>query len=160
MAEKQIENNLTPEQKEQAVTTPQTSPTNWSRQQRRRMMKQQGILKYLSKLPYLGEVRTKIRQQNLEQGRKIHQQNVDANEARNAAKLERILEGYTNEDGIKVPGLKDNWKEQGYNTKEIDMLEEAWALSVIKDKETYQADKKKRKALRKEATASRDARQK
>lgn len=88
-------------------------------------MKQQGILKYLSKLPYLGEVRSKIRQQNLEQGRKIHQQHVDANEARNAARLERILEGYTNEDGIKVPGLKDNWKEQGYNTKEIDMLEEA-----------------------------------
>ena len=40
------------------------------------------------------------------------------------------------------------------------MLEEAWALSVVKDKETYQADKKKRKALRKEAKASRDARQK
>ncbi len=40
------------------------------------------------------------------------------------------------------------------------MLEEAWSLSVIKDKETYQADKKKRRALQKEAKASRDARQK
>ena len=124
------------------------------------MMKQQGILKYLSKLPYLGETRSKLRQQNMENGRKIHQQHVDAQEARNAARLEQILEGYTNEEGEKVPGLKDNWKSQGYNTKEIDMLEEAWALSVIKNKETYQADKKKRKALQKEAKASRDARQK
>jgi hypothetical protein len=163
MAKKQLEDNLTPEQKEQveqAVKTPQTSPTNWNRHQRRHMMRQQGILKYLSKLPYLGEVRSKIRLQNLEQGRKIHQQNVDANDARNAARLEQILEGYTNQDGVKVPGLKDNWKEQGYNNKEIDMLEEAWSLSVIKDKETYQADKKKRRALQKEAKASRDARQK
>ena len=124
------------------------------------MMKQQGILKYLSKLPYLGEVSSKLRQQNMENGRKIHQQHVDTQEARNAARLEQILEGYTNEEGEKVPGLKDNWKSQGYNTKEIDMLEEAWALSVIKNKETYQADKKKRRALQKEAKASRDARQK
>lgn len=154
------EDNLTPEQKqaiEQAVTTPQTLP---SRRQRRYMMKQQGILKYLSKLPYLGETRSKLRQQNMENGRKIHQQHVDAQEARNAARLEQILEGYTNEEGEKVPGLKDNWKSQGYNAKEIDMLEEAWALSVIKNKETYQADKKKRRALQKEAKASRDARQK
>jgi hypothetical protein len=154
------EDNLTPEQKqaiEQAVTTPQTLP---SRRQRRYMMKQQGILKYLSKLPYLGETRSKLRQQNMENGRKIHQQHLDAQEARNAARLEQILEGYTNEDGEKVPGLKDNWKSQGYNAKEIDMLEEAWALSVIKNKETYQADKKKRRALQKEAKASRDARQK
>lgn len=154
------EDNLTPEQKqavEQAVTTPQTLP---SRRQRRYMMKQQGILKYLSKLPYLGETRSKLRQQNMENGRKIHQQHLDAQEARNAARLEQILEGYTNEEGEKVPGLKDNWKSQGYNAKEIDMLEEAWALSVIKNKETYQADKKKRRALQKEAKASRDARQK
>lgn len=85
---------------------------------------------------------------------------LDRIEQANAERLERILEGYTNEEGERVPGLKDNWKEQGYNQKEIDMLEEAWSLSVIKDKETYQADKKKRRALQKEAKASRDARQK
>ena len=85
---------------------------------------------------------------------------LDRIEQANAERLERILEGYTNEEGEKVSGLKDNWKAQGYNQKEIDMLEEAWSLSVIKDKETYQADKKKRRALQKEAKASRDARQK
>ena len=124
------------------------------------MMKQRGILKYISKLPFLGETRTRIRQENIENGRKLHQMHLDRIEQANAERLERILEGYTNEEGEKVPGLKDNWKEQGYNQKEIDMLEEAWSLSVIKDKETYQADKKKRRALQKEAKASRDARQK
>lgn len=124
------------------------------------MMKQRGILKYISKLPFLGETRTRIRQENIENGRKLHQMHLDRIEQANAERLERILEGYTNEEGEKVPGLKNNWKEQGYNQKEIDMLEEAWALSVIKDKETYQADKKKRRALQKEAKASRDSRQK
>lgn len=123
-------------------------------------MKQRGILKYISKLPFLGETRSRIRQENIENGRKLHQMHLDRIEQANAERLERILEGYTNEEGEKVPGLKDNWKEQGYNQKEIDMLEEAWSLSVIKDKETYQADKKKRRALQKEAKASRDARQK
>ena len=135
-------------------------PILTSRKQRRFMMKQRGILRYLSKLPYLGEVRTKLRQENLENGRKLHQMHLDAIEKANATRLENILEGYTNEEGEKVPGLKDSWKEQGYNAKEIDMLEEAWALSVIKNKETYQADKKKRRALQKEAKASRDSRQK
>jgi hypothetical protein len=124
------------------------------------MMKQRGILRYISKLPFLGETRSRIRQENIENGRKLHQMHLDRIEQANAERLERILEGYTNEEGEKVPGLKDNWKEQGYNQKEIDMLEEAWSLSVIKDKETYQADKKKRRALQKEAKASRDARQK
>lgn len=122
------------------------------------MLKQQGVLKYLSKLPFLGEVRTRLRLENLENGRKIHQQHVDANEARNAARLERILEGYTNEDGIKVPGLKDKWTTEGYNASELSMLEEAWALGVVKNKETYREDKKKRLALQKEAKASRAAR--
>ena len=135
-------------------------PILTSRKQRRYMMKQRGILKYISKLPFLGETRTRIRQENIENGKRLHQMHLDRIEQANAERLERILEGYTNEEGEKVPGLKDNWKEQGYNQKEIDMLEEAWSLSVIKDKETYQADKKKRRALQKEATASRDARQK
>lgn len=135
-------------------------PILTSRKQRRYMMKQRGILRYISKLPFLGETRSRIRQENIENGRKLHQMHLDRIEQANAERLERILEGYTNEEGEKVPGLKDNWKEQGYNQKEIDMLEEAWSLSVIKDKETYQADKKKRRALQKEAKASRDARQK
>lgn len=128
------------------------------------MLKQQGVLKYLSKLPFLGEVRTRLRLENLENGKKIHQQHVDANEKANAERLEKILEGYTytNEEGdsVSVPGLKDKWTAEGYNASELSMLEEAWALGVVKNKETYREDKKKRLALQKEAKASRAARQK
>lgn len=133
-------------------------PILLTRRQRRWMQKQQGLTRYIQKLPLAD--RLKLQRQNQENGRKLHQQHLDLQEQRNHTRLERILEGYTNEEGEKVPGLKDDWAAQGYNQKEIDMLEEAWSLSVIKDKTTYQADKKKRKALQKEAKASRDARKK
>ena len=35
------------------------------------------------------------------------------------------------------------------------MLEEAWAIGAVKNKETYREDKKKRLSLQKEAEASR-----
>ena len=142
--------NLTPElnpNQPKAQTQPQASSTN--RRQRRHMMKQQGILKYVSQLPYMGEIRTKLRAANLENGKKIHQQNVDRNDKINAQYLESALEG-----------LKETWASQGYNTKEIATLEEAWSLTAIKDKENYRADKKASKALYKEANASRASRQK
>ena len=122
------------------------------------MMKQQGVLKYISKLP-LAE-RLKIQQANIENGRKLHQRHLDIQEKRNHEMLERKLEGYTNEKGEHVDGLKDTWKNIGYNAKEIEMLEEVWALSIVKDKETYREDKKKIKALHKKAKASLDSRKK
>jgi hypothetical protein len=129
-----------------------------TRRQRRFMMKQQGVLKYISKLP-LAE-RLKIQQANVENGRKLHQRHLDIQEKRNHEMLERKLEGYTNEKGERVDGLKDTWKNIGYNAKEMEMLEEAWALSIVKDKETYREDKKKIKALHKEAKASLNSRKK
>ena len=115
-------------------------------------MKQQKALKYISKLPLADKL--KLQRENQENGRKLHQQHLDANEKRNHQRLERILEGYTDADGNHVDGLKDTWKGTGYNSKEMEMLEEAWSLSVIKDKSTYQEDKKKRKSLIKQANAS------
>ncbi len=107
------------------------------------MLKQQGVLKYLGKLNFLGEVRSKFRAQNIENGRKLHQQNLDALDKTTAVFLEAKLES-----------MKETWTEQGYNSKEIVMLEEAWSLTVIKDKETYRADKKRARALSKEANSS------
>ena len=143
---------LTKEQQEaidQAVTTPQTAPTNWNRRQRRHMMRQQGVLKYLSKLPFLGEVRSNFRAQNMENGRKIHQQNLDANDKVNHSMLESKLED-----------MKATWKSIGYNKSEIDKLEEAWSLSVIKDKETRKEDKKTIKKLQREVQESFQSRKK
>ena len=143
---------LTPEQQEaidQAVTTPQTSPTNWNRRQRRHMMRQQGVLKYLSKLSFLGEVRSNFRKQNMENGRKIHQQNLDANDKVNHAMLEE-----------KLASMKETWTSIGYNKSEIDKLEEAWSLSVIKDKSSRKKDKQTIKKLQREVQESFQSRKK
>lgn len=143
---------LTKEQQEaidQAVTAPQTSPTSMNRRQRRYMMRQQGVLRYLSKMPFLGEVRSNFRAQNMENGRKIHQQNLDANDKVNHSMLEAKLES-----------MKETWASIGYNKSEIDKLEEAWSLSVIKDKETRKEDKKTIKKLQREVQESFQSRKK
>ena len=107
-----------------------------NRRQRRAYLKQQGIIKALSKMPYFGEVRSKVRSENIAYGKKLHAENTRRIEELNAARLEAAL------DSAKLA-----WKEQGYNDQEMQLLEEAWALGAIKDKETYREDKKKRKQL-------------
>lgn len=112
-------------------------PTLLTRKQRRYMMKQQGVLRYISKLNFLGETRSAIRRENQENGRKLHQQHLDLQEKLNAERLEAKLEG-----------LKETWKEVGYNAKEMEMLEEAWAIGVVRDKDSNRKeDKKKIKQL-------------
>tara|TARA_B100000767_G_scaffold208972_1_gene195921 strand:- start:242 stop:703 length:462 start_codon:yes stop_codon:yes gene_type:complete len=143
---------LTPEQQQaidQAVTTPQTSPTSMNRRQRRHMLKQQGVLRYLSNMNFLGEVRSKFRNQNIENGRKIHQQNLDAMDKVNHAVLED-----------KLKSMKETWNSMGYNKSEINKLEEAWSLSVVKDKESTKEDKKAIKKLQKEVRESFQSRKK
>jgi len=143
---------LTPEQQQaidQAVTQPQTSPTSYNRRQRRHMMKQQGVLKYLSNMNFLGEVRSNFRKQNIENGKKIHQQNLDAMDKVNHPMLE-----------AKLNSIKETWISMGYNKSEIDKLEEAWSLSAIKDKESRKEDKKTIKKLQKEVRESFQSRKK
>jgi hypothetical protein len=113
------------------------------------MMRRQGVLKYLSKLNFLGEVRSNFRKQNIENGRKVHQQNLDANDKVNHSMLESKLEA-----------MKTTWKSIGYNKSEIDKLEEAWSLSAIKDKETRKEDKKTIKKLQREVQESFQSRKK
>tara|TARA_B110001450_G_scaffold153007_1_gene142780 strand:+ start:2585 stop:2923 length:339 start_codon:yes stop_codon:yes gene_type:complete len=107
------------------------------------MLKQQGVLKYLGKLNFLGDIRSGFRAQNIENGKKIHQQNLDALEQTNAAVLEAKLES-----------MKETWTSIGYNKSEIDKLEEAWSMSVIKDKETRKEDKQTIKKLQREVAQS------
>ena len=106
-------------------------------------MRQQGVLKYLSKLNFLGEVRSNFRAQNIENGRKLHQQNLDANDKVNHSMLE-----------AKLDAMKTTWNSMGYNKSEIDKLEEAWSLTVVKDKETRKEDKKTMKKLQREVQES------
>jgi len=111
------------------------------------MMKQNGMLKYLSKLSFFHPTKVAIRRQNMENGRKIQQARLDAAEKAQAERLEAVLER-----------MKDTWSNIGYNKEEIAMLEEAWAMTIIKDKETYRADVKQSRKLMKEAAASLAAR--
>jgi hypothetical protein len=93
--------------------------------------------------------KAELRRQNIENGRKLHQQHLDIIEKRNHEMLEAKLES-----------LKESWTAIGYNTEEQDKLSEAWILGVVKDRETYRADRKKAKALYKEVNASFQARKK
>lgn len=111
-----------------------------TRRQRRYMLKQNGILKRISKLSFFNPTRTAIRNQNIEQGKKLHEQHMDVQEQRTAARLETILEN-----------CKATWRVSGYNDQEIALLEEAWSLTVIKDRETYRADKKRSRELTRQA---------
>ena len=113
------------------------------------MLKQQGVLKYLSNMSFLGEVKSNFRAGNIENGRKIHQQNLDAIDKVNHGVLESKLEA-----------MKTTWNSMGYNKSEIDKLEEAWSLSVIKDKESRKEDKKAIKKLQKEVKESFQSRKK
>ena len=133
---------------EKTQEAPQTpGPTLLTRRQRRFYLKQQGALKYIQSLSF--NDRAELRRQNIENGRKLHQQHLDIIEKRNHEMLE-----------AKLVSLKETWTAIGYNKEEQDKLEEAWALGVVKDKENYRADKKKAKALHKEVNASFQSRKK
>ena len=120
-----------------------------NRRQRRAYLKQQGIIKALAKMPYFGEVRSKVRSENIAYGKKLHAENTRRIEELNATRLEAAL------DVAKI-----SWKEQGYDAAEMELLEEAWALSAIKDKSTRKEDKLTIKKLQKEARESFHSRKK
>jgi hypothetical protein len=112
------------------------------------MLRQNGTLRVLKTLGYNHPAVKEYKRQQAETGRKIHQQNLDRNEQLTATRLEAAL-----------MGCKSTWYAIGYNQEEVALLEEAWALTTVKDKETYRADKKKARELQKQAQASRAARQ-
>ena len=60
--------------------------------------------------------------------------------------------------GSKLNSLKETWKGLNYSEKEIEMLEEAFTLTNIKDKETWREDRKRAKSLVKEANKSKKER--
>jgi hypothetical protein len=108
------------------------------------MLRERGILKQISKLSFFSETRTAIREQNREQGRQMHQAWLDHLEGQQAERLEAKLEL-----------IKETWANIGYNTEEIAKLEEAWALTTVKDKNTWKEDRKKARQLLQDAAESR-----
>jgi hypothetical protein len=72
--------------------------------------------------------------------------------------LNKVQDDIENQLQTKLNGIKESWKEQGYNDAEIKMLEEAWSLVNIKNKETYREDKKESARLQKQARESLNSR--
>lgn len=118
-----------------------------NRRARRFRLKQQGVLRYLSKLSFFDPIRANFRAENMRTGQRIQ-------EIRRAQN-EKLWEEFYEE---KLASMKETWYDLGYNTEEVKMLEEASAIRFTSTKESYRQDKKEALALTKKAAESRASR--
>ena len=114
-----------------------------NRRERRYRLKQQGVLRYLSKKNFLDPIRANFRAENIKNGINIQSIRKEA--------IDKQLEA---DFMVKLESMKETWYEIGYNSKEIELLEEAAAIHFAKDKSTWKDDKKEAKELRKKAKDS------
>ena len=112
-----------------------------NRRQRRLAMKYQGLLKAKSKLPFHKWM--EITKENIERGKELHAANTDAVEKSIAERLESIEERQI-----------VAWREVGYNENEIKLLREANAILMVRDKDTWQSDKKDARKMMRDARES------
>tara|TARA_B100000768_G_scaffold97606_1_gene91036 strand:- start:10797 stop:11183 length:387 start_codon:yes stop_codon:yes gene_type:complete len=70
------------------------------------------------------------------------------------AQQKRVNDQIEEQLGSKLNSLKETWTKVGYNKEEIDLLEEAFAMTTIKDKETYRADRKAARKIYKKVQES------
>lgn len=115
--------------------------------QRRNMLRQQKVLRAKNELNPMSRDAVDFREAQRENGRKIHEANLDRLEQQNAVLMEE-----------KLTSVKANWQSQGYNDEEIALLTEAWKLTTFKNKKTWHADKKTARKLMKQADESRKQR--
>jgi len=119
-----------------------------NRRERRFRLKQQGVLRYLSKLSFFDPIRANFRAENIRTGVRIQEIRRTQIEAEHEAYFEAKLES-----------MKETWYELGYNAEEIALLEEATAIRWTSTKENYRKDKKEALALTKKAAELRASRQ-
>lgn len=112
-----------------------------NRRQRRLAMKYQGLLKAKSKLPFHKWM--EVTKESISKGKEIHTANIDLVDKKLSEQLESIEERQ-----IEV------WREIGYNEDEIKMLREANAILMVKNRETWKADKKEARKIMKDARES------
>ena len=108
-----------------------------SRPQKRKMYQQYGLLDKKNR--------------NTEEGRELYRRLKQEGEDAHALNTNRTNDSISDQLQISIDKSKKTWKEIGYNDAEIKLLEEAWVITSVKDKETYRADKKEAKRLMKEA---------
>jgi hypothetical protein len=118
-----------------------------NRRERRQAYKSMGILKAKNKLSPLSTERCEIRRRNRADGEAKHRAMLDEYDKLTYEQVEHASSKY-----------EKKLKAAGYDTTEIEMLMEAFALENIKHKETYKADRKKAKELKAAAKKSKQLR--
>lgn len=127
---------------------------SYSRRQRRAEFRAAGFLKIKNMYGRMSEQGnawyTKMREDGNNYAEQYDKMIMDQREEQLELRLKGDLDsGYY--------GLRNTWSDMGYNQEEVSKLEEAWLLTTIKS-ETYRADRRQAKQLRKEAQESRAAR--
>lgn len=117
-----------------------TKGTTQSRKHRRSQLRAMGYLKIKNMYSPLSGAGKAWYDKIREDGNQAHESHRN--------KIQDNLEIQIQE---KLASLKTTWIEFGYNESELNMLEEAWLLTVFKNKITYREDKKKSNKLQKEA---------
>lgn len=115
--------------------------------QRRNMLRQQKVLKIKNEMNAMSSAAVEFRETQRENGRKIHEANLDRLEQQTTVLMEE-----------KLVAVVSGWQTQGYNEEEISFLTEAWKLTTFKNKKTWHTDKKTARKLMKQADESRKQR--
>lgn len=114
-----------------------------NRRNKRSMYRQAGFLKIKNTFAFGGEIRNSWYAKTIGEGREFHSQLV-----------QRTQESIENQIQTILNSAKESWSKIGFNESEIKMLEEAYALTAIKHRETLTSDRKLAKKLLKQANTS------
>jgi hypothetical protein len=114
-----------------------------TRRQRRAQLKAMGYLKIKNKFGRFSEKGLAWYDNTQKNGKQMHANNVQKN-----------LDAIENDLQSKANDLKETWSAIGYNDNEIAMLEEAFFILNVKDKESLREDKKTARELMKNAASS------
>jgi len=117
--------------------------TSNSRRSRRAQMKAAGMLRVKNTYSYFSGPRQAWYAKTREDGKAAQ----ETNEKRTNDSIESQLQS-------KLNNLKETWAEIGYNSEEIEMLNEAFILLAVKNKDTLRSDKKEARKLMKDAKTS------
>lgn len=134
-------------QENQNEQQPQVQFAMPNHRQRRAMLRQQKVLRVKNEMHPLDKNSVEFRQAQRENGRKIHESNLDRIEQQQSIMMEE-----------KLNSVKSGWVAQGYNDEEVALLTEAWKLTTFKNKKTWHADKKTARKLMQQADEARKQR--
>ena len=114
-----------------------------ARKYRRETYKKAGLLKAKNEWGRFSEKGAAWYSIKQDEGRQFHE-----------AHLKKMNDSIEEQLGSKLNSLKETWTKVGYNKEEIDLLEEAFAMTAVKDKETYRADIKASRKIYKKVQQS------